>query len=341
MQSKLLIYMPVLTLLLALPARAEEGRLMAVEENDTFTSDDDRHYTQGLRFSWLPGDVASDSPWNAPFSWLSDTTPIFDGAGLFKRQYDWTALGQSIFTPTAIHTSVPQPNDRPYGAWLYTGASLLQQTKTTNYDQLENAELLFGMVGPAALGRLVQNDWHQFIGVQAAAGWNNQIHNEPGVVFSYERKWRFTQPLNDTFAVDAIPELGGTLGNIFTYGETSALFRIGHNLAADYGPSHIRPSLSGTGWFDKDRLDGNWGWYLFAGAQGRAVGRNIFLDGNTWEDSMSVDKKPLVADLIAGASIFWSTHVRLDFSVIERTKEFYGQQGHDDRFGSIGLTVEF
>ena len=253
---------------------------------------------------------------------MADNTPVFQGGGNFKRQYDWSVLGQNIYTPQAIHTPAPPQPDRPYGAWLYTGVSLLQEDRHDTHDTLENTEVLAGVVGPLALGRMVQNDFHQFIGVLPAEGWKNQLHNEPGLVASYERKWRFAAPLGEGFVVDAIPELGGTLGNIFTYGEAGGMVRFGQNMAADYGPSHIRPSLSGTGWFDPDRLDGKIGWYLFAGTQGRAVARTIFLDGNSWRDSPSVDKKPLVADLMVGASLFWSANARVDFSAIQRTKEF-------------------
>lgn len=290
----------------------------------------------------MPGDLASDSGWNAPYSWLNDVVPVFQGGGDVKRQYDWTVVGQSIFTPQRLHTTAPVANDRPYGAWLYTGASILQQDHHESHDTLENAEVLGGVVGPEALGGIVQNDFHQFIGVQAAEGWTNQIHTEPGFVFTYERKWRFEAPLSDSYlGADVIPEAGASLGNIFTYGEMSAQMRIGHNLKADYGTDHIRPSLSGTGFFDEAALMDKLGWYLFVGAQGRAVGHNIFLDGNTYSSSPSVDKKPLVDDLVAGASVFWSRAMRVDFTVTQRSKEFYGQQGHPDRFGSIGFTSGF
>jgi len=222
------------------------------------------------------------------------------------------------------------------------GASILQQDHRETHDTLENAEILVGVVGPLALGALVQNDWHQFIGVQPAEGWTNQIHTEPGFAFTYERKWRFEAPLGDGYlGLDAIPEAGATVGNVFTYGEIGGEVRFGHNLKTDYGSSRIRPSLSGTGFFDGAAMTDKFGWYLFAGAQGRAVGHNIFLDGNTFSNSPSVDKRPLVADLFAGTSLFWTRAARLDFTVTQRSKEFYGQQGHSDRFGSIGLTVEF
>jgi len=47
-----------------------------------------------------------------------------------------------------------------------------------------------------------------------------------------------------------------------------------------------------------------------------------------------------VADFIGGASVFWSRAARLDFTVTERTKEFYGQVA-PDRFGSVSLVVGF
>lgn len=313
---------------------------MITEENDALIRSGDRHYTQGIRASWMPGILAPEDKWNAPFQWVADSTSLFSVDGAYKRQYEWTVVGQSIFTPRKIDTSDPNPADRPYGAWLYTGVSLLQQDRTETHDTLENAEFLIGVVGPLAFGKLVQNDWHQLIGIASAQGWKNQLHNEPGAAFSYERKWRFGTPLGDYLSIDAIPEAGVTLGNIYTYGEAGGFLRFGHGLQADYGPSHIRPSLSGTAWYDSEALEGL-GWYVFVGAQGRAVGRNIFLDGNTWRDSPSVDKKPFVADLLAGISIFWSESVRLDLTAVERTKEYYGHKGHKDRFGSLGLAVRF
>ena len=53
----------------------------------------------------------------------------------------------------------------------------------------------------------------------------------------------------------------------------------------------MRPALSGTNYFDVAALDGEVGFYFFADAQGRVVGRNIFLDSNTFRHSLSVPKK--------------------------------------------------
>jgi len=321
------------------PEVSTEGRINIMEENDYFVSHDDRHYTQGARASYLSGPVSSDGFWDQPYGLLSDTFPIFGGSDR-KRKYEWTVVGQSLFTPINLSTPNQPANDRPYAAWLYTGASLLQETKHESYHTLENAELLMGVVGAPALGSVTQNDFHQFIGDTQSLGWRNQIKTEPGFIASYERKWRFQQPISGSLAVDAIPELGGSVGNVLTYGEAGGMVRFGQNLAADYGADRIRPSLSGTGWFDADQLNGKPGWYLFLGMQSRVVGHNMFLDGNTFESSQSVDKKTFVEDFMGGASLFWSSAVRVDFTITERTREFYGQQGAPDRFGGINLAFQ-
>jgi len=315
------------------------GRLKLINENDYYVSDDDRHYTQGGRLSYLSGRVTPNGFWDQSFLSLGNVLPIFSNESQ-KRKYS-LMFGQNLYTPQNTSRVNPSTKDRPYAAWLYTGASLLQESVRPDHHTLENFEVQAGVVGRWALGGVTQNDFHQFINVNPSMGWQNQLHNEPGVVLSYERKWRFQQPIYGNLVIDIIPELGASAGNIMTYGQGGALVRFGQNLGVDYGPSRIRPGPSGTDWFDSQQLDGKLGWYLFAGIQGRAVARNIFLDGNTFTESPNVKKKPFVADFTVGASLFWSDAARLDVALVQRTKEFDGQVGHLDRFGGINLTFLF
>jgi lipid A 3-O-deacylase len=320
-------------------AQADDfGRVTLTEENDSIVFPTDRYYTQGFEFAYLGPDVASDSAFAAPFSGLSSIgmfgTP--DSGGEVSRRYQ-VIFGQSIFTPTDTGAEDPDPDDRPYAGWTYGGMSWVQDTDRR---RLDNLELLIGIVGPAAQARPAQNDWHQFIGVADAEGWDRQIHNEPGLMLSYERKYRFIQPLVGGFAVDAIPEAGVTLGNVMTYGEIGTMLRFGRNLEADYGPNRIRPSLSGTSYFNADYLEDPFGFYVYVGTQGRAVAQNIFLDGNTFRDSRSVDKEHFVGDITGGVALFWSNAIKLDAGFTYRTQEFEGQ---DDaaKFANINLTVGF
>ena len=96
----------------------------------------------------------------------------------------------------------------------------------------------------------------------------------------------------------------------------------------------IRPGYSGSSYFSGQRSGVKFGWDFFAGAQARAVALNIFLDGNTFQDSRSVVKEPVVADLIVGAELFSINGFRFGFSLVARTPEFRKQTGMDN-FGSF------
>jgi hypothetical protein len=302
------------------------ARFTAIEENDSLYFNSDKHYTQGLRLSFLGPDIRADDSWNRPFDLLGSLTSVLPAPPVLERSRRHVVFfGQSLFTPKDLTRRPPDPRDRPYGAWLYGGIGLLQET---NRQMLENAELQFGIVGPGAFGKVVQNDWHQLIG-KAEACWCDQIQTEPGITLSYERKWRLAVIGDEAAGVDAIPEGGATVGNIFTYAETGVLLRIGRNLGLDYGPARIRPALSGTDYVNANNATGDFGYYLYAGTQGRAVGRNIFLDGNSFRSSPHVPKKTFVADLQAGVALFWTSGFRLDFSVVRRTPEFKGQETPD------------
>ena len=314
------------------------GRLTIIEENDSIYLGDDRYYTQGAQITWLSPSVGPGSHFYSPFEALSGNSILapFRAGGQWHRQHYEILLGQQVFTPSDISLSNPPTDDRPYGGWLYGGIGMIQDT---DHRQLDHLEITAGIVGPDSMGSNAQNDWHQFIGIGEAQGWDHQLHDEPGIMISYERKWRFNQPLFWGQEVEAIPELGATVGNVMTYGETGITLRFGQGLLADYGQQRMRPATSGTSYFNGDALTSPFGYYVYVAAQGRAVGRNIFLDGNTFEDSRSVDKKPLVGDLSAGVAMFWSDDFRLDASATYRTKEFDGQDGERVIFG--GLNISF
>jgi len=312
-------------------------RFTVLEENDSLYFNSDKHYTQGLRLSYLGPDVPADSAWNVPFDQLGSMPSVFPSAPDLEHARRYAVfLGQSLFTPKRITLNPPDPRDRPYGAWLYGGASLLQETDRR---ALESLELELGIVGQSALGKVVQNDWHQFIGKPRAC-WCVQIRDEPGIVLSYERKWRLPVIGDQANGLDVIPEGGATAGNVFTYAEAGVLLRVGRNLGMDYGPVRIRPSLSGTDYVNADHADGDFGYYVYAGTQGRAVGRNIFLDGNSFRRSAHIPKQTFVADLQGGVALFWTRGVRTDFSVVRRTPEFKGQ-ATPDVIGTAALSFSW
>ncbi|MCD6296979.1 MAG: lipid A deacylase LpxR family protein [Deltaproteobacteria bacterium] len=123
---------------------------------------------------------------------------------------------------------------------------------------------------------------------------------------------------------------------MFEVGSSTFIVRLGSHLDEDFGPPRISPSLPGSTYF---RPGKGFSWYLFAGLEGKAVLRNILLDGNTFTDSYSVDKKLFVGDLQAGVTVQWD-RFRISYTQIFRTKEFK-QQDRADIFGSLSLSYHF
>ena len=99
----------------------------------------------------------------------------------------------------------------------------------------------------------------------------------------------------------------------------------------------VRPALPGTGFFEIPEK--KWSWSLFGGVEGRLVGRNIFLDGNTFRDSYSVDKNYAVGDANAGVALTYD-QMRISYTLVYRTKEFETQD-ENTVFGALNLGYRF
>jgi lipid A 3-O-deacylase len=319
----------VLFIFLGTPVLAEEpGPTFSLQfENDVLGLDDsDRHYTNGLQFSWQ----------SAP-----DAVPL-GLAGWARRSiffnpemtlYFKVGVGQNLYTPEDIETSSLVVDDRPYAGWLHSDFTLIGCTEGT----MNVLEVSVGVVGPSAGGEALQKWFHEIIDSPDPQGWDNQLHDELALLVGFERRWRNIMDLGFLgLEVDPAPHFDVALGNVFTYGAMGGNLRIGHGLRGDFGPPRLRPGPPGSRAF---ATHGGLTWYFFAGIEGRLMLQNIFLDGNTFGHSHRVDKEPYVADAWLGWAI--SLHkVRLAANYVMRSKEFKGQK-NADHFGALTISVEF
>jgi len=305
--------------------RDDRATITIVSENDYFAGYDDG-YTNGFRVSWLSAET--EIPW-----WIDEFSyhmPFFTYEG--NKRYSFS-VGQTMYAPNDLSIKALQKNERPYAGFLFGTIGL---TSDTGY-RLDNLQLTIGIVGESALAAQTQDAVHNLLDAQDPQGWDNQLKDELGINLSYERKWRGLYEFTPFgWGADITPHIGATIGNVNTHTNLGATVRLGYDLPSDYGPPLIRPSLPGSDFFNPSE---NLAWYIFAGAEGRAVAHNIFLDGNSFKNSHSVDKEILVGGLQAGL-VFTYDNIRLSYTHVLRTKE-YKLQPNNEQFGAITLSFKY
>jgi len=340
MRSRLLPLLALLLLLTQLAPAASEtgeaeepvapvepwrGTLSLQIEND-LVGGTDRDYTHGTRLTWLSPEVQGEH-WARR---LIETVPYLTYGDRLRYSF---SIGQSIFTPRDTQTRRRLRDDRPYAGWLYLGLGAIAYDE--DYQLLQSLSLEVGVVGPPALGGEVQNTVHRLISSPRARGWDNQLRTEPGVTLTYERKWRqfHYEPFRgSSFGVDLLPHVGVALGNVSTYAGAGASLRLGFDLSDDFGPPRIRPSLPGSSFFKVGGVSG----YLFLGLEGRAVGRDIFLDGNTFGGRGGVSRRWMVGEAQGGIAFSWEDF-RLAYTQIYRTPQIRNRDA-GDHFGAVTLS---
>ncbi len=309
-------------------------------ENDLF-ADTDQNYTNGVKLIWISQDLTGyaeshDLPdWSLP---IVRCLPFVNAPG-FQRNIAFS-IGQNMYTPEDISSTDLIVDDRPYAGWTYFGVAF----HSKNDRRLDSMEIQMGMAGPASFAEQTQRFVHRARGIQIPKGWDNQIKNEPGLAVVYERKWRsliLDGPGKTGF--DAIPHVGATLGNIYTYANAGVEVRLGWNLPVDFGTSLIRPAGDTNAPAGRRDLRisarRKFGVHLFGALNGRAVLRDIFLDGNTFTDSHSVDKKHFVGEVVAGISMNYGG-LKVSYAQVFQTRSFDIQKDNHS-FGSISMSFSY
>ncbi len=315
------------------------GTLGLYLENDAFAGTD-RYYTSGVKLSWSSPNLErySDSPYASPFLPLFDLLPYINDAEYQKNLV--YGIGQNIYTPDDTESVGLVGNDRPYAGWLYVGFGVVWKN-----ERVRNSLVLdIGVVGSWSYAQEAQRRVHDLRGFGNPNGWDNQLHNELGVMLAYERTWRFPHITRRSgFDWEFLPHVGGAAGNVKTYANAGAELRFGLNLPDGFGTGVIGPATTTSTPVDGSMgADRSWfplGMYAFARMDGRAVGRNVFLDGNTFGSSHSVGHKLFVADLSLGFAFNYK-NTKLAYAFVYRTKEF-DSQIEPQVFGTVSLNWTF
>ena len=315
----------LLVMLLVACAAAEADTLSIKAENDIISSGSDGHYSNGLEVIW--GFEPEQDHWSRS---LADLLPGWSGSAVDNVAY---RFGHQIYTPEEIENNGLIEDDRPYAGLMFAGVSMFSDTPHEGWRSAEELHLDVGIVGPAAGGKRLQRAVHKATGSDEPNGWEHQLENEPFVNLAYQHRW-WLQKRMGGLELEYGPSLGFSLGNLYTYASTGLGARLGQNLQRSFSIPSVTPGQSGNQFF---HAGSGFGWYGFANLEGRYMAQNMLLDGNTFEDSHSVDRRDWVGDAKVGVALSWSRW-QLAFASVWRTREFEGQQEHD-QFGSITLST--
>lgn len=287
-------------------------------------SDSDRHYTNGVKIDLALNPSASFAAGVREFADRLDPMPDADvAAGL--------VIAQHIYTAFDIRLAAPPPGSRPYAGYLYVGG-YIQRASDSVHDHLE---LNVGVVGEWSGAEATQKFVHAvFPNQNEPQGWGTQLANELAINLRYQRSWRFQKAQIGRLELDGIPRLGFDLGNVFVRANADLTLRLGFNLPDDFGPPRLLDYTDATG-----SWGGDWGVYGYVRGGARAVAHNIFLDGNTFASSRSVDKRPVVAELTVGLAGRYK-FFEAGWSVTWLSEEF-DTQGNGDSYGSLYAQLSF
>ncbi len=283
----------------------------------------DRNYTQGSRVAWH-SDAGAMPGWAHR---VADAMGGRDEAAVVRRF--GLAMGQEIYTPDAISSRRRIVNDRPYAGWMYGSAFV----STASERRERSVELRAGMVGPSAQAQEAQTWWHSKLGIRIPRGWQYQLRDEPALVLRYEERVR---PFGYRRHLDLVPHAAAAVGNLATYAAAGATVRVGL-LPDDFGPGATsRPGMGEGRNHPNGKLAPRGHLYAFARVEGRAVARDLFLDGNTFQRGEHVSRIPWVGESQMGMGARWKS-VGLRYLFSYTTNQF---REHPDahRYGSFAIS---
>ena len=294
-------------------------------ENDLFAQTDGQ-YSSGEKFSLLYYVPQSDF-------FVYD---LFLGDQPSDKYINFSLVNQ-IYTPNDISVKDLIADQRPYAGWTFFETGFHKSTKET----LQSIYLQVGMVGPLSQSEDIQKFIHKVTGSEAPQGWENQLKNELGVNLRYVYNWRIVHNFESVESA-IIPYAEGDFGNISIGATGGITARIGWNIPKDFGMSTINTgSETGISIYNQhqNRLNKKWSFAFNFNISGSAVVRDIFLDGNTFVESHSVDKRYFIA---SGGLGFTSRYKRysLDYYYQKQTKR-YDSEKLKHGYGSVILSLAF
>jgi lipid A 3-O-deacylase len=307
------------------PARAQAFRTWEVAtDNDAYDfwipryRRPDHDYTHGM---WLAAEL-DRAPW-----WgrrLGGGLPDCTGRETGAERCLSTRLefGQKIYTPR-VDSPTPIPGERAYAGWLYVTATGRREGPRAR--TIGSVEL--GVTGNPSLGRVVHEEFHKLAGFWAPDGWRNQLAFEPGIVARLGRQVLAFQGVSAGGVrwATVVPEGGVALGNVLTGAQAGVRVHAGYAVPHPWRPLHAGapPAFSA---------------YAMGAVREDYVAHDLFLDGNTFRESIHVQRRPLVYQYEFGGGLRWKS-LGAEYRITTRGRD-YTTQPQQHQWSTISLTLD-
>ncbi|MCG6202142.1 lipid A deacylase LpxR family protein [Psychromonas antarctica] len=298
-------------------------------ENDFFFNEDGL-YSNGLIATWGYDDIQRLDEQALP-DWLAYVAQkSYLNAQQDKRYAITYRVAQLM--QTAIDDSVAElvTEDAPYVGML------AWQGQLSAYDTItiDRLSLILGMVGPVTGTKFTQAVVHHLRGASDTKGWENQLSNEFIFRLQAERLWRIYDKTLGNTEFDTLTGINGGFGTLRSDLGVGIGFRWGQDLHSNFSSASAFPMQK----LNRPQNSPD-GWYLFANASALYVANDIFMDGNTFQDSHSVD----IIRHQYGASVGLMANIynwNFLFTVLRLSEQYQGQNERS-RFGSLSVTYYF
>ena len=312
-------------------ARAEFSALLW--DNDIFSPrNTDAYYTNGFIYHHVSDPVPAESgrQWRS-CPGLSTLAGLMEPVLIrthekTRYRHSW-GMGQIIQAPDDLAPIVPDPYDQPCAGLLFGSCGFHVQED----GRAESLGLMVGVTGPWSLADRSEDIAHDITGSEYPLGWDHQRHNEVVVNMMYDRQRVMTHiPLGENGLI-FFDNLGFAFGTLAIRGTAGLNMLFANNLRAAFS---LRPSFLGRyPWLSQQQP---LGFYSVGSLQMTVVARNLFLDGNTWQDSPAVDTQPVVGSgqLVMGYG-FSCTAFQLGLNISSRT--FETQTSSWPRYGTLAM----
>ncbi len=302
-------------------------------ENDSYhpVERPDANYTSGILFMAAPAR-----------SFTKEENPGLDRLNFFEKDYNpYTieyGIGQTFYTPDDIAVASLDDidrngrllrEDRPYaGLLFFQGAIHNHFTDWMDSSKYMRRSIYtkLGLTGNGSYSEEMHTAVHESRDLIIPVGWGMQVGQELAFAFAAEQRNRFLLWGKDKlFGADAVTNVKGTIGNIFTALEGGLTLRAGFNLPKQVQEDSIAPqNVSGS---SDNRKSSSWHFYVFVGHQTRLVLRDYSIDGRLFSNDIhTVDREPLVNEFQYGGQIRFADNWAIQALFAHRDKQFETQR---------------